>query len=114
GDMRPLSHRIRVRCAADVDGSPSPTLRLPFFYRQMRELIERGPLYTAQPPLYKAKVSKAERYLKDDHELNAFLMERAVEKRKVRLASGQEIEGPRLVHLLGRVGAYSELIVMVG
>src|SRR5262249_11417593 len=65
------------------------------------------------PPLYKAKVGKTERYLKDDHELNAFLMERAVEKRRVRLAGGQEIEGPRLIRLLDRMVGYSKLLAMV-
>jgi DNA gyrase subunit B len=86
---------------------------LTFFYRQMKELIERGHLYIAQPPLYKAKVGKAERYLKDDHELNAFLMERAVEKRKVRVGSGHEIEGPKLAHLLERMVAFGKLLDMV-
>jgi DNA gyrase subunit B len=79
----------------------------------MKELIERGHLYIAQPPLYKAKVGKTERYLKDDHELNAFLMERAVEKRKVRLAGGSEIEGARLIRLLDRMVGYSKLLAMV-
>jgi DNA gyrase subunit B len=106
-------HRIIIMCDADVDGSHIRTLLLTFFYRQMKELIERGHLYIAQPPLYKAKVGKTERYLKDDHELNAFLMERAVEKRKVRLAGGQEIEGRHLIRLLDRMVGYSKLVAMV-
>jgi len=103
-------HRIILMCDADVDGSHIRTLLLTFFYRQMKELIERGHLYIAQPPLYKAKAGKTDRYMKDEAALDAFLMQRAVENRKVRLASGQEIEGPKLVRLLERMVAVGKLL----
>ena len=95
-------HKIIIMTDADVDGAHIRTLLLTFFYRQMRELIERGHIFIAQPPLYKAARGKSERYLKDEHELEAHLVQEGAKDGVFTLHSGERIAGPDLAHLIER------------
>ncbi len=107
-------HRIVIMTDADVDGSHIRTLLLTFFYRQMRELIEHGHVFIAQPPLYRAKRGRAEHYIKDDHELEAYLIRRASESRVVRVVeTGRIWSGAALEELLRKLMAFQRLLQVV-
>ena len=98
---------------ADVDGSHIRTLLLTFFYRQMPMLIERGHIYIAQPPLFRAKRGRSETYIKDERALETFLVHRAVESRVARLDDGSEIFGPTLERMLHGIIGYQRVLRVV-
>jgi DNA gyrase subunit B len=103
-------HKIVVMTDADVDGAHIRTLLLTFFYRQMPEVLERGYLYIAQPPLYKAAKGRSFRYLKDDTELEAFLVDEGVDGAVLELAGGEQMTGADLLDLVQNARAFRSYV----
>ncbi len=106
-------HRVIIMTDADVDGSHIRTLLLTFFYRQMRDLVDRGHIHIAQPPLFRAKRGRQETFIKDERELETFLIRRAAESRTLVLGTGKEISGEALERRLERLIAFRKLLQVV-
>ena len=103
-------HKIVIMTDADVDGSHIRTLLLTFFFRQMPDIVEKGHLYIAQPPLYKVKKGQSEVYLKDEQALNDYILSNISESATAKLSDGQQVAGEDLLNLIKKTIEFGKLI----
>src|SRR4051812_46365941 len=106
-------HRIIIMTDADVDGSHIRTLLLTFFYRQMRALIDSGYVYIAQPPLFRAKRGRSEFFIRDEREMERWLLRRSAESRVLVLQDGTQITGPELELRIEKLVAFQKYLRIV-
>ena len=107
-------HKVILMTDADVDGSHIRTLLLTFFFRHMRELIDKGHIFIAQPPLFRVKRGKMDRYIRDEREFARELMKRATEAHVVKSKSGKSIEGGELTQFLLNIQEYDQVAAKLG